>query len=392
MGVRVKTNSAKTPSRGAFLGTAAAGMTGALLGVPMASGAAADAKAPPGWDKLLDAANREGKLSIYGPPGDELYAAMVTRFQKAYPNIRVDGAFAVGGDIQTRVLAERSAQRYIPDIWINGSTAALTALKPVGALEPLDAQLVLPEVRDRSLWFQNQLWWNDAAAPLSDISFQGLMYPTAYVNTQLVNVNEFKSYWDFADPKWRGKVVSNDIRIAGPGGVPARFIYKNSKLGPAWFDKFFGTLDVVLSRDQRQMVDWLAQGRYAMAAFINTDEAHVAINQGLPIAAVPLANLREGGAIAPGGGAVALMKPAPHPNAAKLYVNWLLSRDGQTAWQEEVKAPSLRIDLPKNGLYLAFPTKSSAHFVNGGLEEYSLITTTVFRDLLDGILNKAGKA
>lgn len=377
----------KTPTRRTFLGSAAT----TALWLPAASAAAA-LEPPAGWNKLVDAARRDGKLVIYGPSGNALYAALVTRFQKVYPDIQVDGTFGLPGDLQTRVLAERSAQRFIPDIWVNGSTAALRALKPVGALEPLKPQIVLPEILDRNRWFQNMLWWNDAAAPYTDISFQGLMYPTMYVNTTMVNPAEFKSYWDFTNPKYRGKIVSNDIRVAGPGGVPARFIYSDSRLGKTWFERFFGTLDVVLSRDQRQMVDWLAQGRYAMAAFISTDEAYEAIKQGLPIAAVPMEQMREGGAIAPGGGALAMMKPAPHPNAAKLYVNWLLSRDGQLAWQEEAQSPSLRTDVPKGGLYLSYPAKSSIRFLNGGLEEYSLITTTIFSEMLAEILKKAGKA
>lgn len=321
-----------------------------------------------------------------------MYAALVTRFQQAFPGIRTGGTFAIGPQQQSRVQAERSGGRYIPDIWINGSTVALRGLKTVGALAPLEPLIVLPEIRDRHAWLQNKLWWNDAKAPLMNISFEGFMYPPAYVNTTLVKPSDFKSYWDLADPKWKGKVCATDIRSPGPGGVPARFIYKHPALGQPWFERFFGTLDVALGREQRQLVDWVSEGRYPIAVFVDTDEAHGAILQGLPIAPIQVTQLKEGGPVAPGGGTLSVMNPAPHPNAAKLYVNWLLSREGQIAWQEETATPSLRMDIPKKDVYLAPELKPGLVYTNGGSEEYSLLTGAIFNDMISTILKKAGRA
>lgn len=372
--------------RDAFVRTSAVAL-GTLAASAWEPGFAAPASVKPaGWDALVAAANAEGALTIYGSTTEEIYAALVTRFQRAFPRIKVDGAFSFPAAQVSRIFAERSGGRYIPDVYVNGSTSALRALKPAGALVPLEPLIVLPEILEKSAWFQNELWWTDAQRPYTNTAFSGVMIPPAYYNTTMAKASDFTSYWDLTNPKWRGKVVSNDIRINGPGGVPARFIYKHAGLGPRWFDSFFNGLDVPLATDQRQLVDWLAQGRYAISAFIAEDTAQAAIVQGLPIAEISIRGLKEGGAVAPGPGALSVMNPTPHPNAAKLYVNWLLSREGQIAWQEETKTASLRIDIPKNipGLYDQPMPKKGVVYPNGGAEDYSVITGAVFGKIIKG--------
>lgn len=54
----------------------------------------------------------------------------------------------------------------------------------------------------------------------------------------------------------------------------------------------------------------------------------------------------EGTAMASGSGAIALLKRAPHPNAAKVFINWLLSKEGQTIWSRASLQPSARRDIP----------------------------------------------
>lgn len=373
-------------SRRAFLAGAAA--AGLVLGRRTQASAAINYNKPAGWDKVVQDAQKEGALVLYIPPGNTFEDAFVTRFQKAYPAIRVESAAGIGAALLSRIAAERSAGRYLADVWVNGSTVVLRGFKPSGGLVPLDPLLVLPEVRDKNAWLQQALWWNDAAAPNTNLSFGAVLYPVAYVNTNLVKVSSFRSYWDLADPKWKGKIASNDIRVIGSGGVPASYIYKSPALGPPWFRRFFGDPDVVMGRDQRQLVDGLAQGRYAIAAFISPDEATRAMNQGLPIAPIPLEQLKEGGGIGPGPAAVSVIDRAPHPNATKLYLNWLLSREGQIAYQEATSFASLRVDIPKANLILA--PKPGKTYVNAGAEAYGSTLQSIGA-LVDDVLSKTGR-
>ncbi len=374
------------PRREFLAGAAAAG---ALLAAGGPAAAAINYKKPADWDKIVADAKKEGVVALYGPSGDSLEAALIARFAKAYPEIRVESTLGVGAGLLTRLAAERAAGRYLADVWVNGSTVVLKGLKPQHGLAPLDPFLILPEVRDKNAWMQNMLWWNDGAEPMTNLSFAAILYPVAYFNTNMAKASQFRSYWDIADVKWKGKVASNDIRVIGAGGVPASYIYKDATLGLPWFQRFFGQLDVVMGRDQRQLVDGLAQGRYAIAGFISAEEATKAMDLGLPIAPVPIDNLKEGCAIGPGAGAVSAVTNAPHPNAAKVYINWLLSRDGQIAWQEETKYASLRTDVPKTNLILA--PRPGKTYVNAGAEPYGSVLAGLGTQVTD-ILTKAGHA
>ena len=86
---------------------------------------------------------------------------------------------------------------------------------------------------------------------------------------------------------------------------------------------------------------------------------------------------------------ISVIKPAPHPNAAKLFLNWLLSREGQIAWQEETKYASLRMDVPKTNLVLA--PRPGKDYVNAGAEQYGSLLSGIGSMVTD-ILAKSGKA
>jgi iron(III) transport system substrate-binding protein len=345
-----------------------------------------------GWDQLVEAARREGTVTIYAPRGFERRGAgMVTEpFQKAYPGITVRTNLG-GGDLVNRILTERRADRYIPDILIGGTSTALLGLKPARALQPLASHLILPEVLDPSGWLTNRLWWADAQEPYTTLMFLGYVQSMGAVNTRLANPSEFASYWDFLNPKWKGKIVAHDIRRGGTGGVVVRFIYKHPQLGPRYLERLFSEMDIALTGDVRQTVDFLAIGRYSIGLFVGSENLLQAQEQGLPVALVPAEQLKEGSPIAPSGGAVSLLDRAPHPNAAKLFINWLLSREGQIAYQESIALPSLRTDIPKTGLYSFDVPKAGVQYAAGGSEEYSRIGADAIRDVVTKALAKAGR-
>jgi ABC-type Fe3+ transport system substrate-binding protein len=171
-------------------------------------------------------------------------------------------------------------------------------------------------------------------------------------NTKLVDVKDIKSYWDLLNPKWKGKIISRDIRVPGPGSGNARLFYYLPDVGPSFIRKLYGEMDVTLFRDYRQGTDWLAVGKVALCFFCEVD---VSKQQGLPVDTFGPKVFKEGAGLVQQFGTLGLVNRAPHPNAAKVFINWLLSRKGQIALQKnmlntENPTDSLRIDIPKDDI------------------------------------------
>jgi ABC-type Fe3+ transport system substrate-binding protein len=169
-----------------------------------------------------------------------------------------------------------------------------------------------------------------------------------------VNPTEFQSYWDLLTPKWKGKIVVSDPETGGVG-TALRFFYHHPDLGPPFLRRLFGEMDVTMSRDARQIADWLASGKFAISMLASPTrlDLGVAKEQGLPVGWFGPSHFKEGAPLSAGSGFVYLPSRAPHPNAARVALNWLLSREGQLAAQRvaTMRSPegidSLRIDIPK---------------------------------------------
>jgi iron(III) transport system substrate-binding protein len=281
---------------------------------------------------------------VYGGPSAR--TALHEPFEKAFPGIKIDGTYGPGNQLVERIVSERQAGRYIPDVLVGPGTSGLVVLKPLGALAPIPPMLVLSEVLDTSKWFDNHLWWGDAEEPYSTVLFQGTVQSIVSYNTQMVDPGEFRSYMDLLNPKWRGRICSTDLRTFGAGTIPSRYLHH--KLGSTFFRRLYGEMDVTIATDQRQLADWLGGGQYPVGIFIGPSQLVPAQQQGLPVNLVPPDQFAEGAPIGPGGGSLSVLDRAPHPNAAAVYANWVLSREGAMAWQDATSENSLRIDVPKD--------------------------------------------
>jgi iron(III) transport system substrate-binding protein len=314
-----------------------------------ALGAQADAwKAD--WDKSVDAAKKEGQLVLYGSAD---YEKLFAEFNKKYPEIKIVGVFGRGADVAKRFMAERRAEKYLADLYVNGQTTGYNVFYKAKALDPIPPVLVLPEVTDTSKWWQGKHHYVDPEGQYL-LNINGETRIVVGYNTKLVNPAEIKSYWDLLNPKWKGKIVAYDPNLGGAGDA-MRFFYYERSLGPEFIKRILTETDIVISSDTRQMGDWLAGGKFALSIFgpISRMDLDIMQIQGLPVSWFAPEHLKEGAYITAGSGGVALINKAPHPNAAKVGLNWLLSREAQIAYQriftEGNDGPdSLRIDIPKD--------------------------------------------
>ncbi|HEY7558372.1 MAG TPA: extracellular solute-binding protein [Candidatus Binatia bacterium] len=306
-----------------------------LLGVNSASVAAE-------WENTLAAARKEGKVSVITDVTATLRDALTLDFQKKY-GISVDLFGSSGREVAPRVGAERKAGRFLWDIYIHGSTTALDAMIPMGAFDPLEPALILEDVKDPKTWRGGAIEFLDPNKMV--LVMTPMQRGTIFYNTKLVDAKEFKSHKDLLDPKWKGKMIMDDPRRAGPGAATFTFFYLHPELG-ADFIRALGKQQLTIFRDYAQEVDAVGQGRYPVLVGAADFVAITRAKQGVPIAIVDARQLKEGTDLSPTNGNLAMFNQAPNPNAAKVYINWLLSKDGQTIFARANGYVSARLDVP----------------------------------------------
>ena len=316
----------------------------------------------------MAAAKSEGALTIYGNTG---YDTIFAEFEKRYPGIKVVYVTGRGGpDIVPRILSEQRAEKYLGDLFLAGPTPAFT-LHQGKALDPIKPALIYPEVADESKWWQGKHQYVDKEGAYI-FTFNGTFRVDVVYNSTLVNPKELNSYWDLINPKWKGKVVSFTQITA-----PHKFFFYQPELGPKFLSQLFGQMDVINSADMRQIADWLGVGKHAIGLFVSPGNRSIgkAREQGLPLGIFKADHFKEGVALLTAAGSGALLKRAPHPNAAKLAINWLLSREGQIAFQknyvrETGAADSFRTDIPKDEIPVEFRRKEGVKYLDIDSAEY----------------------
>jgi iron(III) transport system substrate-binding protein len=277
------------------------------------------------------------------------------RFKKKYPKIKVSTVIGSGNQLATRVLAERRGEKYLPDVISAGANTIHDALYKAHILEPIKPALLLPEVVDSSKWHEGEHRYIDPEKRFIFAFVANSQSKQIIYNLKLVNPGEFKSYWDLLDPKWKGRMASLDPASFGMGAT-LQFFYFHPELGAPFLKKLYGEMQVTVSRDPRQMTDWLAIGKYALCIRCNAgSEVGKAVQQKLPIGYLDTEDWKEGGSSSAAGGTLGLPSRAPHPNAAKVFINWFLSREGQIALQKLGRPDahnSPRSDIPKDDVDL----------------------------------------
>ena len=325
-----------------------AGMVFAILLLP---GAVANVQAQSDWrtewEKTLAAAKKEGRVVIHAGPGQEAFFA---EFDKKYPEIKAVYIPGRGGQRIQRVMTERRAGQYLADIVLGGGGPIRHVFHEQGkVLAPIKPILLLPEVLDQSKWWSGrQIYLDKEGSHI--VAFAGITQSYFQYNSGLVNPDDFKSYWDFLDPKWKGKIVIAEPLRPGTDGV-LRFLYHNPEIGPKFLKRLLGQMDVTATRNTQQYLDWLARGKYPIATLWSADRARIvdAKQKGLPVAWFDSSRFKEGAPLSTTSGNIAMFDRAPHPNATRVLINWLLSREGQIAFQKKRQGrDSLRIDIPKD--------------------------------------------
>jgi iron(III) transport system substrate-binding protein len=347
---------------------------------------AAMAQPAQSWEQTVAAAKKEGMVAVIGPQGSETRDALTLAFQKKYPEIRVDLQSMAGGQIGPKLLAALAAGRNSTDVLITGTTTALETLVPGKAVAPIKPVLVGPNTRDLSKWRGGKLAFSDDAQTYNLIFSTYVKAPFIY-NNNLVSAADFKSWTDLLNPKWHGKVALKDPLSAGGGLGNSTLWYSHDALGKDFIRKFLTQKDLVMPRDDRQMLDFAARGKYPIAIGPSDVLTNEFIARGLPLKHLHPETLKEGTYITAGNGSLVIVRNAPHPNALRVYVDFLLSPEGQLEWSKAARFASLRRDVPTDHVQdilvpkegMSYPEISSEKYVRLREEIVEFIKTVMPR-------------
>ena len=324
-----------------------------LLAATSAVGAAAPANFEQEWSKLMEAAKQEGTLSIAsgGAPSRQ-YRPVVDAFSKKF-GVKVEVSTGNATDTVNRVLAERKGGKYTVDVALISSRENNQRLIPSDSVVPFASLLIHPEVLDKSAWFLGRHWYADKFSKFTFIyhATKEDQYELWY-NTDKIKPGEIeliKKQADYFDPRWKGKMAGQGM--ADPSGIRQMIdSYFEPDRGPEWVRTYLLNAGITFTDDRRVLETWLVSGRYPIhAVATGTEEYHRLSKKSLPIKQVLLPKqvglLRAGGS----GCCISVFANAPHANAAKLFVNWFLSKEGQTLTHTLIPAidrQSLRSDVP----------------------------------------------
>jgi ABC-type Fe3+ transport system substrate-binding protein len=272
---------------------------------------------------LIAAARKEGQVVWYTTQIVDQFARPAAQaFEKLYPGIRVTLSRANATTGALKLLNENRAGRNQADVF-DGTTTVVPLKKAGYVLQWLpDAAKSWPaEYKDpEGYWIATNLY-----------------VLTPAFNSNLVPAGtEPKTYEALLDPKWRGKMVwgASLSSSAAPGFIGTVLADMGEERGMAYLRRLSQQRIAGVNSSARQILDQTIAGEYAVALQIFNHHAVISAKQGAPVKWIPMEPAT--GALS----VVSIAKNAPHPNAAKLFEDFLISKEGQAVYQRTAYLPA----------------------------------------------------
>jgi iron(III) transport system substrate-binding protein len=292
------------------------------------------------WKDLIAAAQREGKVVVIGPAHQEVRKVLPAAFKERF-GVEVEYLGGPGGIAATRLRSERSAGIYSADVALAAIQTLATVFYEEKMLDPI-RPLLLPELLDGANWKRGAPWFPDPDQQyvLRLFSYVAEVFS---INTRYVKPGDMTDARDLLlNPKFKGKIALHDPTSSGTGSNVAAQFYV--QMGEDFVHKLYVDQKPVISRDERQITDWLLRGTYPIAVGSDFTSIEKMAKEDLPVQSI----YSMPGLVAPlsgGNGMLAVFNNAPHPNAAKLFVNWIASKEGLEIYSRASTSATTRSDI-----------------------------------------------
>lgn len=289
------------------------------------------------WERTVEAAKKEGKVVVSIPASTELRRGIEKVFKQRFgiePELNVGRAASIVG----KILQESKSGVPGFDVHMGGGESMVSGLLAEGILAPLEPAMILKEVKDPSNWWGGHIWLDNAKRYI--YASHAYQVELIWCNTDYVKPEEIRSLNDLLNPKWSGKIGYLDPRTAGAGASMWSFLWK---LKGEDYLKKLASQKLLLGRDQRVLAENLARGKIALVVGLSYYSLLPFAKAGLPVKSI--STPRDEMYVSGGSGNVTIIKGAPHPNAAKVFLNWFLGQEGQETYSRAMGQGTRRLDV-----------------------------------------------
>ena len=286
----------------------------------IASITSAAAQTPADWDKIVAAAKAEGTVNFYtGLPGNPTTKKINDAFEKKY-GIKVQTLELRATELRERIRSERVGNTATADVMHTSANQTRQISQGDNTIDKIG-----PLPNNNRMRKDLQESWLDR-----DLNIPTFLLNYAILTNSNLVKDPIKSWNDLLDPKWKGKILSDDYRAIGGGSSFFSVTYE--KLGKEYQEKL-AAQNVVFTRDMREAERRIARGEFAI--YLPWLLNYLPSLKGLPVkAAIP----QEGVVYLPY--ASSILTKAPHPNAARVLIDFMLSDEGQTIYASEGLLPT----------------------------------------------------
>jgi ABC-type Fe3+ transport system substrate-binding protein len=313
-------------------------------------------------EELIAAARQEGRLVFGGPPSADLRRDLPAKFRERFGVEMEYLAFPPNqGEFIERLVRERAAGLGTVDVFIGGAQSIFTAAYPEQIMAPIRPALIHPEALDESKWRPGRLWFKDP----EDTYFLQLFNQVGgqiAVNTDYVRPDEIKGWHDLLEPRFTGRMSVWNPTVPGTGWNTANWL--RITFGDDFFKQLYVDQKPGIPEDARQWGDWLARGTYPIAIGASARDVETLKRDGFKLEVLP--SSPEAPGVATGAfGIMVLLANAPHPSAAKLFVNWMAMREGQETWGRADQIPAVRTDVDNSWAPPYTVPRPEYHYMDG---------------------------
>jgi len=270
-------------------------------------------RGPDREQRLIEGAKKEGQVTVYSSMiADQALRPILNGFEAKYPFVKPQYVRDDPPQQLQKVMAESRANRMVVDVL--ESTGLEVPVRAANINQPFWSPQTEAYGKDHT---DSENFW----AP-TRYSYLGACY-----NTNLVKPSDIKSFADFLDPKWKGKIAWSGTVIGAMLFITGVRSFMGEEKALAYLQQLAKQDIVSIASANRVVVDRVMAGEHALCLDAFLHHPIISARKGAPVAPQPLDPVLTVVS------SVMLPKSPPHPYAAMLFIDYLLSKEGQARLQ-----------------------------------------------------------